>query len=204
MELKDTPIPEKPNFVSFENPKGASRGFRELSAWVPEGVDPMVYELGSDNTLSATAAATEVVTFHEPTEANAGATFSTAPLDVDRVLLGHASLDLRAKLSAADANFYVQLFDVDASDKETFVNDGFLKASHRKSHTTPEPVPVAELVDYHIAIRPQHHRFAAGHRVRVRIWSGPRTDLAQPQPVEVTLETGTSARLRLPGFAASL
>jgi predicted acyl esterase len=207
MELKDTPIPEKPNFVSFENPKGASRGFRELSAWVPEGVDPMVYELGSDNTLAATAAATEPVTFHEPgdaTAAGSSATFSTAPLDVDRVLLGHASLDVRAKLSAPDANFYVQLFDVDASNKETFVNDGFLKASHRKSHATPEAVPVGELVDYHIAIRPQHHRFAAGHRVRVRIWSGPRTDLAQPQPVDVALETGASARLRLPGFGASL
>jgi uncharacterized protein len=207
MELKDSPIPDKPNFVSFENPKGASRGFRELSAWVPEGVDPVIYELGSDNSLAVTAVATEPVTFHEPGEATAAgssATFSTSPLDKDHVLLGHASLDVRAKLSAADANFYVQLFDVDASDKETFVNDGFLKASHRKSHTTPEAVPVGEFLDYHIAIRPQHHRFAAGHRVRVRIWSGPRMDLAQPQAVDVTLETGASARLRLPGFAGNL
>jgi predicted acyl esterase len=105
---------------------------------------------------------------------------------------------------ATDANFYVQLFDVDGADQESFVNDGFLKASHRTSHTKPEPVTVGELTDYHIAIRPQHYRFAAGHRVRVRIWSGPSQDLAQPQPVDVTLETGASARLRLPGFAASL
>lgn len=207
MELKDAPIPAKPSFVSFENPKGASRGFRELSAWVPEGVDALEYELGSDNSLHERAAATAPVTFHEPGEATAAgssATFSTPPLERDRVLLGHASLSVKAKLSAADANFYVQLFDVDGNDRETFVNDGFLKASHRKSHTTPEPVPVGELLDYQIAIRPQHHRFAAGHRVRIRIWSGPRQDLAQPQPVDVTLETGASARLRLPGFAAQL
>jgi uncharacterized protein len=204
MELKDVPIPEKPTFVSFENPKGSSRGYRELSAWVPEGVDAITYELGSDNTLSLSATATAPVTFSEPTESNAAATFTTSPLDKDRVLLGHASLDVRAQLSAVEATFYVQLFDVDASNTEVFVNDGFLKASHRGSHTTPEPVPVGEPIDYHIAIRPQHHRFAAGHRVRIRIWSGPRADLAQPAPVDVTLITGSSARLRLPGFAADL
>lgn len=137
MELKDLPIPAQPSFVSFENPKGASRGYRELSAWRPEGVDAMVYELGSDSSLSEHAAASSAVTFHEPTEPSAAATFTTAPLERERALLGHASLDMRARLSAADAHFYVQLFDVDASDKETFVNDGFLKASHRTSHTTP-------------------------------------------------------------------
>jgi hypothetical protein len=202
MELKEAPIPNKPSFVSFENPKGTSHGYRELSSWVPEGVNPVVYQLSSDGTLLENVAATGVVKFHEPGEANA--TFSSAPLDAGHVLLGHASLDVRARLSAADANFYVQLFDVDSADKETFVNDGFLKASHRTSHITPEPVPVGELINYHIAIRPQHYRFASGHRVRVRIWSGPSQDLAQPQPVDVTLETGPSARLRLPGFAADL
>ncbi|HTU57863.1 MAG TPA: CocE/NonD family hydrolase C-terminal non-catalytic domain-containing protein, partial [Polyangiales bacterium] len=204
MELKDLPIPERPNFVSFENPKGASRGFRELSAWVPKGVDPIVYELGSDGTLSEHAAATAAVTLHQPTEPSAALAFTSAPLERDRVLLGHAALDFRAQLSAADAHFYVQLFDLDAANTEIFVNDGFLKATHRASHTTPSPVPIGELVDYHIAIRPQHHRFAAGHRVLLRVWSGPRQDLAQPQPVDVMLETGASARLRLPGFAAEL
>jgi predicted acyl esterase len=204
MELADLPIPERPSFVSFENPKGASRGFRELSAWVPEGAMPVVYELGSDGTLSEHAAATAALTLHQPTEPSAALSFTTAPLERDRVLLGHAALDFRAQLSAADAHFYVQLFDLDAAGKETFVNDGFLKASHRASHTTPSPVPLGEFVDYHIAIRPQHHRFAAGHRVLIRIWSGPRQDLAQPQPVDVTLETGASARLRLPGFAGEL
>jgi predicted acyl esterase len=162
----------------------------------------VVYELGTDGSLAERAPGGSTVTFHEPGEATA--VFSTAPLAADRVLLGHASLDFRAQLSAADAHFYVQLFDVDSTAKESFVNDGFLKASHRKSHTTPEPVPVGEPVDYHIAIRPQHYRFGAGHRVRVKIWSGPSQDLAQPLPVDVTLETGSSARLRLPGFAASL
>jgi predicted acyl esterase len=60
------------------------------------------------------------------------------------VLIGRPVLDLRATLSAADANFYVHLLDVDDKDMETLVNDGYLKASHRTSHTSPEPVRVGE------------------------------------------------------------
>jgi predicted acyl esterase len=207
MELKDVPIPERPTFVSFENPKGASRGWRELSAWLPAGPPAVVYELGSDKTLAAVANATEAVMFHEPgepTASGAALTFTTAALDEDRVLLGRAILEFRAKLSAPDANFYVEVLDVDASNKEVFVNDGFLKASHRASHEKPEPVPVGEMVDYKIVVRPQHHRFAAGHQLRLRISGGSRDKLAQPSAVDVTVETGKGAKLTVPGFAAEL
>jgi hypothetical protein len=207
MELKDVPVPSKPTFVSFENPKGASRGWRELSAWLPEGPAAMRYELGSDKTLAAEASATEAMMFHEPgepTASGASLTFTTAALDKDRVLLGRAILEFRAKLSASDANFYVEVLDVDASNKEVFVNDGYLKASHRVSHEKPEPVQVGELVDYKIVVRPQHHRFVAGHRLRLRISGGSRDMLVQPSAVDVTLETGNGARLTVPGFAAQL
>lgn len=148
---------------------------------------------------------TAPLTFHEPGEATAAGaslTFTTAALDRDHVLIGHASLSLRARLSAPDANFYVQLLDVDAADKESVVNDGFLKASHRKSHVEPELVPVGVATDYTVAIRPQHYRFAKGHRVRLRVWGGASNALVQPPPVDVTVETGKPSALRLPGFGA--
>lgn len=207
MELKDVPIPPKPTFVSFENPKGASRGWRELSAWLPEGPAAVTYELGSDLKLAATASAAEPVMFHEPgepTASGAALSFTTAPLEKDAVLLGRAVLEFRAKLSAPEANFYVELIDVDASNKETFVNDGYLRASHRTSHEKPEPVPVGELIDYRIVVRPQHHRFAAGHKLKLRISGGSKDMLGQPPAVDVTLETGKTAKLKLPGFAAEL
>ena len=207
MELPDVPIPPKPTFVSFENPKGAGgRGYRELSAWVPEGSDVLSYELGSDGSLAEKASKTDPMMFHQPGEAqtpSAALTFSTAPLDRDRVLIGHARLQLRASLSAPDANFYVQLLDVDAADKETLVNDGFLKASYRKSDVTPEPAPVGQPVDYQIAIRPQHYRFASGHRLRIRLWGGPKADLVQTPAVDVKVETGSVSSLRMPNFAAA-
>jgi predicted acyl esterase len=201
MELPNVPIPDKPTFVSYESPKG---DYRELSAWVPAGTDVLSYALGSDGSLAEKASQTDPLTFHEPGEANAmGAalTFSTAALDRDHVLIGHPTLELRAKLSAPDANFYVQLLDVDASDKETLVNDGFLKASHRASHTTPEPAPVGEAIDYKLAIRAQHYRFVKGNKLRIRLWGGAKADLVQPAAVDVTLDTAHS-RLTLPNFAA--
>jgi predicted acyl esterase len=122
-------------------------------------------------------------------------------LESERVFLGHPKLALRAKLSTPDANFYVQLHDVDDAGKETLVNDGFLKASHRTSHTNPEPAPVGQALDYQIEIRVQHYRFAAGHRVRIRLWGGSKDALVQILPIDVTMETGTHATLSLPGFA---
>ncbi|MET0390747.1 MAG: CocE/NonD family hydrolase, partial [Polyangiales bacterium] len=206
MQLPNVPIPERPTFVSFEGPKaGAGQGYRELSAWVPAGTEATTYELGADNTLSEKASATSPLMFHEPGEAaDAGAalTFSTAPLDADRVLIGHPVLALRATLSAGDANFYVQLLDVDASDKETLVNDGFRRASYRDSYTMPTPAPVGEAIDYAIDIRAQHYRFAAGHRVRIRVWGGPKSNVVQPSAVDVTVETGPHSTLRMPHFAA--
>jgi len=205
MELKNVPVPATPTFLSLEGgTKGATRGWQELSRWVPEGTQHLTYQLGSDATLTPSATASEALTFHQPAEADVSGgalTFSTAALDVDRVLVGHPVLDFRAKLSATDANFYVTLLDVDAMGTETLVNDGYLKASHRMSHTTPTPVPVGEAIGYHLEVRAQHYRFVAGHRVRIRIWGGAKDVLEQTPPVDVTIETGSGATLTMPGFA---
>jgi predicted acyl esterase len=126
--------------------------------------------------------------------------FTTAPLEADRVLLGHPTLQLRAALSAPDANFYVELFDVAPDGIESLVNDGFLKASHRTSHITPEPVTPGATIDYDITVRADHHRFLAGHRVRIRISGGSARTLVAPDPVEVTLHLDGTSTFRLPGF----
>ena len=41
-----------------------------------------------------------------------------------------------------------------ADDDETWVNDGYLAASHRRSHTDPEPVAVGEADEYRVADPP--------------------------------------------------
>ncbi|MET0340286.1 MAG: CocE/NonD family hydrolase [Polyangiales bacterium] len=205
MGLPDSPVPEQPTFLSEEGPREGGRGWQALSAWSPQEAHATRYELGSDAVLAERATVAEPVTFREPgdvTRPGSSLTFTTLPLADDRVLLGRAVLSLRAELSAPDANFYVQLLDVGESGAEAFVNDGFLKASHRTSHTAPSPVSPGEALDYRIEVRPQHYRFQAGHRVRARIWGGATDTLVQPSRVDVTVHTGSASTLTLPGFAS--
>lgn len=205
MELPNVPIPAEPNFVSYEGSWDTGRGYQELPGWNPAGADALTYQLGADGTLASNAPGGNTVQFHEPAEptaAGGSVTFATAPLDTDRVLLGHSTLKMRATLSASDANFYVALIDAAPNGKETVVNDGFLKASHRLSHVTPTDVTPGVPVDYEIGIRADHFRFPAGHRVLLRISGGASNALVPvTTPVDVTISTGSASTLRLPGFA---
>src|SRR5262245_40459816 len=192
-EVDGAPIPSNPTFTSFEGPPGVGSGWLDLDAWDATG-DGVAVDLECDGgtTLRQAGDLRDVVTF------------TTAPLARDEVLLGHASLTFCASLDADDAHFYVELLDVAADGSETLVNDGYLKASHRASHTDPTPVPVGETLEYRVPIRAQHHRFVAGHCVRVRLGGGSSTKLtAPPAPVTITLVTEMAVTLRLPGFTRS-
>jgi predicted acyl esterase len=200
MQLPNVPLPAKPVFLSEEGPRGVGKGWQEVT-WSPAPSTIATYELGADATLAAAPAMQGVVTFHEPAEPDAAggsATFTTAPLGVDHVFMGHAALHLRATLSAADANFYVELIDVDAAGTEALVNDGMLKASHRASDITPQPVTPGVANDYVIDIRADHDRFVAGHQLRLRISGGKSTSFVpSAEPVDISIQTGSASALYL-------
>ena len=202
--LPDVPVPPAPTFTSFEGPAGIGAGWRELDRWDPDGATATSLRLGADGSLGAVVAGgTE--RFRQPDAADGGVDavmFTSAPLDRDQVLVGRPTLTFRASLDASDADFYVELVDVGPDDDEMPVTDGFLAASHRRSHTDPAPVVVGRADEYCVVIRAHHHRFRAGHRVRLRVSGGAPSRLEPPPaPVTVTLETGDTAVLRLPGFA---
>ena len=59
---------------------------------------------------------------------------------------------------------------------------------------------MGERLDLRLPIRPRHHRFVAGIRVRVQVSGGPPSKVrAAPQPVTTTFATG-DAVLHVPGF----
>jgi predicted acyl esterase len=118
--------------------------------------------------------------------------FTSAPLTADQVLTGPGLLHLVATLDTTDANFYVELVDVAADGSEAVVNDGFLKASHRESDEIEEPARPGHRTGYDIVIRPDHHRFVAGHRLKVRISGGSAATLLPGAPTTVTVHTGAS------------
>ena len=203
--MPDVPVPAVPTFTSYEGPVGVGAGWRELDGWDPTGQVGAALYAGADGSLSDAPGASGTVTFRqsdEPSEHGDAVTFTSAPLADDQVLLGRATLTFRATLDAGDAHFSAELFDVAPTGDEVLVNDGHLAASHRTSHADPEPVVVGERAQYRVVIRPQHHRFRSGNRVRVRLGGGPSSRLtAPPAPVTVTMETGDQAVLWLPGFS---
>ena len=200
--VPDVPIPRDPMFTSFEGPVGIGAGWRELDGWDGHGPGAELC-LGDDGSLATAAPGGDTVTIHQgdgPDDETDVQTFTTAPLDADQVLLGHPLLTFRATLDASEAHFFVELVDVAPSGDESRVNEGFLAASHRLSHTDPEPVPVGVLTEYRIVMRANHHRFRVGNRVRLRVSGGAPSRLTRPPaPVTVTMETGAAA-VHLPGF----
>ncbi len=119
-----------------------------------------------------------------PLAGGKGLGFTTAPLARDLVIAGPASLDLYLKSSARDTDLQVTLSEVRPDGKETYVHNGWLRASHRKLNagksTALDPVPTHLKRDaaplpkgrytlVRVPIYPTAHAFRAGSRVRVTV-----------------------------------
>jgi uncharacterized protein len=119
-----------------------------------------------------------------PIAAGKGLGFTTAPLSADMVIAGPSSLDLQLRSSAKDTDLQVTLSEVRPDGNETYVQNGWLRASHRKldakRSTALDPIPthlkgdaatlpagVATLV--RVPIFPVAHAFRAGSRIRVTV-----------------------------------
>ncbi len=201
--LPGVPISPDPTFTSFEGPVGVGAGWRELDQWDGHAGGGELH-LGADGSLGSDVSDGGPRTLRQGHGADVdieGMTFTSAPLVEGQVLLGRPRLTFSATLDASDAHFYVELLDVAADGAATLVNDGFLAASHRRSHTDPEPVAPGERAEYRVDIRPHHYRFCAGHRVALRVSGSTAARLtAPPSPVTATIDTGAAAVLHLPGF----
>jgi uncharacterized protein len=119
-----------------------------------------------------------------PLAAGRGLGFIAEPLGRDVVIAGPASLDLHLKSSAPDTDLQVTLSEVRPDGRETYVQNGWLRASHRTlsptRSTALNPVPThlarhaAPLTEnryslVRVPIFPVAHTFRAGSRVRVTI-----------------------------------
>ncbi len=110
------------------------------------------------------------------------ASFSTAPLSKDVVVVGSGSVDLWITSSVGDTDLEVTLTEVRPDGQEMYVQSGWLRASHRKldaaSSSTLRPVHthtrsdsaqlrngVPELV--RVELFPFAHAFRAGSRIRL-------------------------------------
>ena len=140
------------------------------------------------------------------------ASFTTPVLDSDRVLLGTGSLDLWLSSTAVDTDLEVTLSEVRPDGTEMFVQQGWLRASHRKenpAHSNElrpyqthlvedvQPLVPGQPTAMRVEIFPFGHVFRKGSQVRVTV-AAPhvRPDLwgfaALPLPAQNTIWTGSN------------
>lgn len=147
--------------------------------------------------------------------------FISAPLDQTRVMLGHGSADLWIRADATDADLEVTISEVDADGKETLVQSGWLRASHRAlrhdatelrpthSHRFEDIAPLVpgEWVQVRVEIMPFGHVFHAGSRIRVMIdtpgdsttrWRFRLLEHLTPPTIEIGHDAAHSSSIALP------
>jgi uncharacterized protein len=111
---------------------------------------------------------------NRPLEARADVlTYTSAPLERDLQVAGTPAVDLFVRSSAAHADVFARLCDVDETGRSVNVCDGLL----RLSPDCP-PANADGRVPARFDLWPAAHRFRAGHRLRLQVSGGahPRFD----------------------------
>jgi len=162
----------------------------------------------------------------QPT-AGSAVSYVSAPLAGDTTAIGAGAVNLWVKSSTPDVDLQATVSEVRPDGNETFVQDGWMRASERKLATTSEnmfkqtptplqpiptflasdvqPMPAGEFVPVTIPLYFEGHVYRAGSRIRVTI-SAPNGT----QPIwsfNQTQPEGTTANVSIaygPGMPANL
>ncbi|MFP5299098.1 MAG: CocE/NonD family hydrolase C-terminal non-catalytic domain-containing protein, partial [Actinomycetota bacterium] len=138
------------------------------------------------------------------------ALFETTPFDSDKVLAGPASVDLVVSSTAADTDFQVTVTEVRPDGQEMFVQQGWLRASHRaldesqstalrpyQTHLLEDSLPLipGQPTPVRIEVFPFAHAFRKGSALRIYVEAPHvKPDLwgfaALPTPARNTIYTG--------------
>ncbi len=159
--------------------------------------------------------------------AGSAASYVSAPLSSDTTAIGGGSVNLWVQSSTPDVDLQATVSEVRPDGNETFVQNGWIRASERKLATTSEnmfkqaptavepiptflasdlqPMPAGEFVPVTIPLFFQGHAYRAGSRIRITI-SAPNG--AQPVwSFNQTQPEGGTANVSIgfgPGMPASL
>ncbi len=148
--------------------------------------------------------------------------YASDPLPNTLVMTGNGSVDLWVKSTALDTDLQVQLSEIRPDGKETFVQAGWLRASHRKVNQTESTIfrpfhdhlqvdaanlPAGQFVEARVELYPFAHVFRAGSRIRITVDTPGDTrpswkfDILQPNgPVTNSIgrSAATPSRIVLP------
>jgi uncharacterized protein len=159
--------------------------------------------------------------------AGSAVSYVSAPLTSDTTAIGGGAVNLWVKSSTPDVDLQATVSEVRPDGNETFVQDGWIRASERKLSTTStnmfqetptsvtpiptflasdvQPMPAGEFVPVTIPLYFEGHAYRAGSRIRVTIsapnGTQPVWSFSQTQP------EGTTAAVSIafgPSMPASL
>jgi putative CocE/NonD family hydrolase len=119
-----------------------------------------------------------------PLVAGTGVGYTTEPLASDTTIVGPGSVDLWLRSSAPDTDLQVTLTEVRPDGLETYVQSGWLRASHRKldrkrsSAIDPRPthlerdarpMPAGQFTKVRVGVFAVAHVFRRGSRIRISL-----------------------------------
>lgn len=166
---------------------------------------------------------TETPDYHwEPNPSGSAVSYLTAPLAQNTTVIGGGAVNLWVRSSSPNVDLQATISEVRPDGKETFVQNGWLRADERKldaTKSTPlepvlslresdvEPLPAGEFVKVTIPLYYEGHAYRAGSRIRVTIaapngtqpiWDFEETEPAGKTQVAITYSRQHPSNLLLP------
>ena len=102
-------------------------------------------------------------------EAGLMVSFETDPLEEDIELLGFPMLQTEVASDTPQANLVAVLSAVDGEGRATLVSYGVLNLTHRRSHASPEPMPIGEPQTATVQLNACGQRITKGQRIRLSL-----------------------------------
>ncbi len=206
--------------LTASRPRGADEGV-DAYAPDPESRPMLTLPAGGDDASWALIPPYD----WRPLPQGGAVAYATGPLAEDVVVVGPGSVDLWLRSSAADTDLQVTLSEIRPDGLETYVQSGWLRASHRRldkktsSRLEPRathleqdaaPLPAGVFTPVRVGIYAVAHVFRAGSRIRVSVEApgGDRTRWAFDTPAtgglvtnEIERTAAHASRLVLPVVA---
>jgi predicted acyl esterase len=156
--------------------------------------------------------------------AGSAVSYVSAPLTSDTTAIGGGAVQLWVKSSTPDVDFQATVSEVRPDGNETFVQDGWIRASERKLATTSEnmfkqqptelqpiptflasdvePMPAGQFVPVTIPLYFEGHAYRAGSRIRVTIaapnGTQPVWSFSETQPAGTTATESIASSPSMP------
>ncbi len=158
----------------------------------------------------------------EQSPAGSAVSYLTAPLSTNTTVVGAGAVDLWVRSSTPNVDLQATIGEVRPDGKETFVQNGWVRANERKldaEKSTPlepvlslreadvEPMPSGEFVPVTIPLYYEGHAYRAGSRIRVTIaapngtqpiWAFDQTEPEGSAQVAIAYGGSTPSNLLLP------